>query len=213
MFVGVLGGTLADTAEDGSYLPVNRYFTVESPVPRPALECLVGVDSADTSELYKVRCDEAWRITVKLDKKKMNSMYAEKHISDQDRIRREVRFGIQGSGIKYEAKHQWKNWTDVSNWVCSYHPILNTVIFDCLPENQAPGWWKKPLMGPAFPSGMVGAVKEPRSPGCNGGVCYCNDKNFCNDRNQADPRPECPDYMEHHQWDVRCQKTQEEPSK
>ena len=47
---------------------------------------------------------------------------------------------------------------------------------------QAPGWWKTPLMGPAFSSGMVGAVKEPKSPGCNGGVCYCNDKNFCNDR-------------------------------
>ena len=29
-------------------------------------------------------------------------------------------------------------------------------------------------MGPAFPSGMVGAAKEPQAPGCNGGVCYCN---------------------------------------
>ena len=140
---------------DGKYLPVNRFFTVESPTPRPDLECLIGVDSADTSELYKVRCDQAWNISVKLDKKKANAMFAEKHISDQDRIRRTVRFGIQGSGIKYEAKHQWKNWTDVTNWVCSYTPILNTVIFDCLPENQAPGWWKQPLMGPAFPSGDV----------------------------------------------------------
>ena len=118
-FLGLGRETVAETAEDGSYLPVNRYFTVESDKPRPDLECLVGVDSADTSEMYKVRCDEAWRITVKLDKKKMNSMAAEKYISDQDRIRREVRFGIKGSGIKYEAKHQWKNWTDVSNWVCS----------------------------------------------------------------------------------------------
>ena len=100
-----------------------------------------------------MRCDQAWNISVKLDKKKANSMYAENHISDQDRIRRTVRFGIQGSGIKYEAKHQWKNWTDVTNWVCSYQPILSTVIFDCIPENQAPGWWKQPLMGPAFPSG------------------------------------------------------------
>ena len=47
-----VGGSLAE--EDGAYLPVNRFFTVESPVPRPDLECLVGVDSADTSELYKV---------------------------------------------------------------------------------------------------------------------------------------------------------------
>ena len=93
-----------------------------------------------------------------------------------------LRFGIQGSGIKFEAKHQWKRWGDVGNWVCAYQPISNTVIYDCLPENQAPGWWKTPLMGPAFSSGMVGAVKEPKTPGCNGGVCYCNDKNFCNDR-------------------------------
>ena len=187
---------------------------------RPDLECLVGVDSADTSELYRVNCNNAWNISVKLDKKKANSMFAENYISDQDRIRRIVRcvtcprilegcsvehnlsllflfswihiiiiiksdilrFGIQGSGIKFEAKHQWKRWGDVGNWVCAYQPISNTVIYDCLPENQAPGWWKTPLMGPAFSSGMVGAVKEPKTPGCNGGVCYCNDKNFCNDR-------------------------------
>ena len=93
-----------------------------------------------------------------------------------------VRFGIQGSGIKFEAKHQWKRWGEVGNWVCAYQPISNTVIYDCLPENQAPSWWKTPLMGPAFSSGMVGAVKEPKTPGCNGGVCYCNDKAFCNDR-------------------------------
>ena len=139
---------------------------------------------------------------MKLDKKKANAMFAENYISDQDRIRRIVRypsssssstqlshwltylirFGIQGSGIKFEAKHQWKRWGEVGNWVCAYQPISNTVIYDCLPENQAPGWWKTPLMGPAFSSGMVGAVKEPKSPGCNGGVCYCNDENFCNDR-------------------------------
>ena len=45
------------------------------------------------------------------------------------------RFGIQGSGIKYEAHHYWANWSQpVTNWVCGYSPILNTVIYDCLPE-------------------------------------------------------------------------------
>ena len=58
---------------------------------RPDLECLVGVDSADTSELYKVNCNNAWNISVKLDKKKANIMFAENYISDQDRIRRIVR--------------------------------------------------------------------------------------------------------------------------
>ena len=58
---------------------------------RPDLECLVGVDSADTSELYRVNCNNAWNISVKLDKKKANIMFAENYISDQDRIRRIVR--------------------------------------------------------------------------------------------------------------------------
>ena len=181
------------------------------------------MDSADTSELYKVNCNDAWNISVKLDKKKANTLFAENYISDQDRIRRTVRFGIIGSGIKYEAKHQWKRWGEVDNWVCAYQPILNTVIYDCLPENQAPAWWKKALMGPAFSSGMVGAVKEPKSPGCNGGVCYCNDENFCNDRwglkgkenlvfltfvycrtDAVAGMDECPNYLEHYKWDVRC---------
>lgn len=52
---------------------------------------------------------------------------------------------------------------------------------------------------------MVGAVKEPKSPGCNGGVCYCNDKNYCNDRNNADMREQCPEYLDHSKWDLRCQ--------
>ena len=52
-------------------------------------------------------------------------------------------------------------------------------------------------------------MKEPKSPGCNGGVCYCNDKNYCNDRNLADQREECPEYLEHSKWDLRCQKAAE----
>ena len=46
-----------------------------------------------------------------------------------------VRFGIQGSGLRFEAAYYWKNWSSpVNNWVCSYYPILSTVIYDCLPE-------------------------------------------------------------------------------
>ena len=50
---------------------------------------------------------------------------------------------------------------------------------------QAPGWWKTPLMGPAFSSGMVGAVKEPKSPGCNGGV-------FGSDNSRLNRNADCP---------------------
>ena len=34
--------------------PVNRYFSAANSHPQPDLECLVGIDSKDVSELYKV---------------------------------------------------------------------------------------------------------------------------------------------------------------
>ena len=68
----------------------------------------------------------------------------------------------------------------VENWVCGYTPILGLVIYDCLPDYVVPEFWRRPLMGPAFPSGFE--LKHPRPPGCNGGVCYCNHYHYCNDR-------------------------------
>ena len=68
----------------------------------------------------------------------------------------------------------------VENWVCGYTPILGLVIYDCLPTYVVPEFWQRPLMGPAFPSGFI--LKHPRPPGCNGGVCYCNNYHYCNDR-------------------------------
>jgi len=192
--------------------PVNRYFSAASDEPQPDLECLVGVDSASTSELYKVKCTDAWNISVKYDRKKANTLASGRYISEHDRRLRTIRFGIQGSGVKYNAHAYWKNWTGpVDNWVCGYYPILATVIFDCIPENQAPTWWKTKLMGPNFPTGHKPAPKEMRKPGCNGGVCYCNKENYCNDRHQYTlEREECPEELEHHKWDVRCKKKEKE---
>ena len=34
--------------------PVNRYFSAANAQPQPDLQCLVGIDSKDVSELYKV---------------------------------------------------------------------------------------------------------------------------------------------------------------
>ena len=45
-----------------------------------------------------------------------------------------TRFGVEGSGVKYNAHSLWKNWTGVDNWVCSYVPIQSTLIYDCIPE-------------------------------------------------------------------------------
>ena len=63
-------------------------------------------------------------------------------------------------------------------------------------------------MGPAFSSGMIGAAKAGKMPGCNGGVCYCNDDNFCNDRNDITKDTECPDHLDHKKWDLRCKTSQ-----
>ena len=38
----------------GAVQPVNRYFSAANTRPQPDLECLVGIDSKDVSELYKV---------------------------------------------------------------------------------------------------------------------------------------------------------------
>ena len=70
---------------------MNRFFTVENPEPQPDLECLVGVHSAAASEMYRVKCTEAWNISVKYDRKKANSLAADKHISEHDRRLRTIR--------------------------------------------------------------------------------------------------------------------------
>ena len=50
------------------------------------------------------------------------------------------RFGIQGSGIRYNAHAYWKNWTGpISNWVCGYSPMLGMIVLDCIPEVSTGG--------------------------------------------------------------------------
>jgi len=191
------------------YLPVNRHFTAASPDPQPDLECQIGVNSMAVTELYKVRCVDAWNLSVIIDQKTSNALYAGKHISDQDRIRKTIRFGIVGSGIRYNAKQHWANWTrPVENWVCGYTPILGLVIYDCLPDYAVPEFWRRPLMGPAFPSGFE--LKASRPPGCNGGVCYCNHYNYCNDRHNVTIDDDyCPAELppHHREIDTRCKKS------
>jgi len=186
-------------------LPVNRYFSAESPAPRPDLHCLVGVDSMSVSELYKVRCDQAWKISIKYDRATANSFASTNYISEHDRRLRTIKFGVEGSGIKYNAYALWGNWTGVQNWVCGYQPLHSTVVYDCIPEREAPPWWKVPLLGPAFPTGHKPAPKEMRKPGCNGGVCYCNAEDYCNDRHKIlAGSSDCPAEQPHSDIDVRC---------
>ena len=45
----------------------------------------------------------------------------------------------------------------------------------CPLQNHAPPWWKSEMMGPALGLHM-------RKPGCNGGTCYCNQRDLCNEK-------------------------------
>ena len=71
--------------------PVNRYFTAGNPEPQPDLECMVGVHSAAKSEMYRVKCTDAWNISVKYDRKKANSLAADRHIAEHDRRLRTIK--------------------------------------------------------------------------------------------------------------------------
>ena len=42
-------------------------------------------------------------------------------------------------------------------------------------QNHAPPWWRSVLRGPALGLHM-------RKPGCNGGTCYCNQRDLCNEK-------------------------------
>jgi len=184
---------------------------VADPEPRPDLECQVGIISFRVNEIYKIKCTDAWNISVEIDQPQSNSLFSEGYISDQDRIRKIFRFGIKGSGLTYEAKHNWANWTrPVPNWVCGYEPVLGMVIYDCLPAYEAPLWWDDSYLGPNFDDGAPGANKIMRPPGCNGGVCYCNNFDYCNDKwNLTIADFTCPEpgpaFLPHHRAiDTRC---------
>ena len=45
--------------------------------------------------LHLARCVDAWNISVKIDRKMSDNLFAANYISDQDRIRRTVRFVIK----------------------------------------------------------------------------------------------------------------------
>jgi len=200
-------GTAQAQASD-QYQPVNKYYTAASSVPRPDLECLVGLKSMVMDEIYKVACNDAWNISIELDQAKANELSSAGYWSDQDRIRKTIRFGIKGSGLTYEGKFNWANWTrPVENWVCGYEPYLGVVIYDCIPSDKVPLWWDDVYMGPNFDDGVPGMVKIPRPPGCNGGVCYCNHYDYCNDRGNGTIFDyECPSEIlpNYRKIDTRC---------
>ena len=164
--------------------------------------------------LYKVNCNDAWNISIELDQAKANELSSAGYWSDQDRIRKTIRFrvannsshcllfsfyqfkvlcflnaldlgkcltlvnfcrfGIKGSGLTYEAKFNWANWTQpVKNWVCGYEPYLGVVIYDCIPEDKVPLWWDDSYLGPKFDDGELELWISPLLLMLNAGVPCC----------------------------------------
>ena len=104
--------------------------------------------------------------SVEIDQPQSNSLFSEGYISDQDRIRKIfrclalilflvlfllifflVRFGIKGSGLTYEAKHNWANWTRFAPpWALTLDFHVKAVLGQFLP----PGYFL-PSLPPASP--------------------------------------------------------------
>merc|ERR1712032_710074 len=52
-------------------------------------------------------------------------------------------------------------------WVCAKIPHDGSIKKDCVPKREAPGWY-------------VHLLENRDFQGCNGAVCFCDDRNGCN---------------------------------
>lgn len=138
--------------------PINRMFSVDAGKPTPDLKCVVGFLSIENNDIFRVNCSEAHEIEIEISKDiRKNLKWAPG--------RRTLRMGSQPDGSPWPGP--------VSSWVCATKPMMGTVTFNCVPENQAPDWYKMEVNGPA--PGL-----HKRIPGCNGAVCFCNNADYCN---------------------------------
>jgi len=165
MAASLLSFTLACSLLVGAYaqqkvLPVNRLFTVDAGEPTPDLKCVVGFHSIEEEVTWRMNCSEAHTKEMVLSKDLRKAL---KWVPG----RRILKFGSQSNGKPWPG--------NVTSWVCATIPMSGTVTYDCIPENHAPTWWRSVLRGPALGLHM-------RKPGCNGGTCYCNQRDLCNEK-------------------------------
>jgi len=66
-----------------------------------------------------------------------------------------------------ERRYEFGDEDTTSDWVCAKIPNDGRIKKDCIPKDQAPGWYKHLLDNRDYQ-------------GCNGGVCYCDDQDGCN---------------------------------
>jgi len=160
LFLTLVGLLLVGANGQQKVLPVNRLFTVDAGVPTPDLKCVVGFHSIEEEVTWRMNCSEAHTKEMVLSKDLRKAL---KWVPG----RRILKFGSQSNG------EPWLE--NVTSWVCATIPMAGTVTYDCIPENQSPSWFKKPLQGPA-------KAWKGRQVGCNGMVCYCNNADYCNQK-------------------------------
>lgn len=144
--------------------PVNRMISVGAGHPTPNIACLIGFHSIDSEDFFRVNCSDAHKIEIPVS-------YQRRKELQWNKKKKTIRFGCRDDNSPWPYP--------VKSWVCHSFPEKGTVTYNCIPENEAPDWFKKPIPGPA-------PGPYQRRPGCNGFVCYCNHKNYCNDKERVD---------------------------
>ena len=80
-----------------------------------------------------------------------------------------------------ERRYEFGDTDGADDWVCAKIPNDGRIKKDCVPRREAPGWFVHLLDNRDFKvrPGQVG-YNDSSLQGCNGGVCFCDDRDACN---------------------------------
>ena len=82
-----------------------------------------------------------------------------------------------------ERRYEFGDTDGADDWVCAKIPNDGRIKKDCVPRREAPGWFVHLLDNRDFKvrPGQVGYNDSSLLvQGCNGGVCFCDDRDACN---------------------------------
>ena len=82
-----------------------------------------------------------------------------------------------------ERRYEFGDTEGADDWVCAKIPNDGRIKKDCVPRKEAPGWFVHLLENRDFQvrPGQGGQLSQPPVlQGCNGGVCFCDDRDACN---------------------------------
>ena len=96
----------------------------------------VGLKSMVMDELYKVNCNDAWNISIELDQAKANELGGAGYWSDQDRIRKTIRWrdtcGEQRFRLPRLSVQEWPSKEGKKLcWTSFPFPPIHSFMFRC----------------------------------------------------------------------------------